>query len=62
MGSILKLAILETEKELKDLLTHEKSSRIKEKLQALYLYKIGKLTSRRDIAQALGRDEATLSR
>jgi putative transposase len=62
MGSVLRLAILETEKELKDLLTHEKSSRTKEKLQALYLYKTGKLTSRRDIAQAIGRDEATLTR
>ncbi|MGA7955036.1 MAG: helix-turn-helix domain-containing protein [Gloeobacterales cyanobacterium] len=62
MSSVLRLVILETEKELKDLLNHEKSARIKEKLQALYLYKTGKLTSRRDLAQAVGRDEATLSR
>ena len=62
MASILRLEILETAQELKDLLTHQKSSRIKERLQALYLYKIGKLTSRRDLAQAVGRDEATLSR
>ncbi|MBV8886564.1 MAG: helix-turn-helix domain-containing protein [Chroococcidiopsidaceae cyanobacterium CP_BM_RX_35] len=62
MGKIFKLNITQTSAELKTLLRKQTTSRGKERIQALYLLKIGKVKTLKDLAEVLGRDIATLYR
>ena len=62
MGKIFKLNITQTSEELKSLLRKQKTSRGKERIQALYLLKVGKVKTLKDLAEVLGRDVVTLYR
>ena len=57
-----KTQILETESELKKLLSQETNGRIKEKLQALYWLKTKKLYTIGQIAESLGYHRVTVQR
>ena len=62
MAGICKLNIVETQKELKTLLTQQKTASRKERVQALYLFKIGQVKTVKDLAIAIGRDRVTVQR
>lgn len=62
MGKTFKLNITQTSEELKILLGKQTTSKNKEKIQALYLLKLGEVKSLKDLANVLGRDTATLYR
>ena len=62
MAGILKITISQSTKDLKQLLHQQSSARLKERLQALYWLKSGKVKTRQDLAQLLARGESTVYR
>ena len=62
MTGVLNLNITETREHLKALLTQQKTAQGKERVQALYLLKIGQVKTVQDLAVALGRNRVTLQR
>jgi putative transposase len=62
MAGVLKINITQTAQQLKTLLAQQTTARGKERVLALYLLKIGKATTLKDLALVLGRDTATLYR
>lgn len=62
MANTLKLNITETREELKRILDRQTTSRGKERIQALYLIKIGEFKTLQDLADALGRNPTTVYR
>lgn len=58
----LNLNITETEEDLVTLLNQQIGDRSKERVVALYLLKIGRVTTLKDLAKTIGRNTATLSR
>ncbi len=55
-------AIGETISELRNRLKSATSASNKERLQMLYLLKLGKVQSRQELAELLGRDKSTITR
>jgi transposase len=62
MGLSLQVEIKESLEELEKAVKYVESASSKERLQMLYWLKTGQVTSRRAIAERLGRDEATITR
>ncbi|QIZ73186.1 helix-turn-helix domain-containing protein [Oxynema aestuarii] len=62
MAGVLKLKIHESGEELKNLLAKQSTARGRERIQALYLLKIGQVKTLKELAILLGRDTATLYR
>ena len=62
MAGVLKINITQTAQQLKALLAKQTTARGKERVLALYLLKIGKATTLKDLALVFGRDTATLYR
>ncbi|MBC6424173.1 MAG: helix-turn-helix domain-containing protein [Hormoscilla sp. SP5CHS1] len=62
MTGICKLEITETTEELKSLLQEQKSASNFQKVQALYLFKIGQVKTVKDLAITLGRSRITVQR
>ncbi len=62
MAGVLKLDIQESAEELKLLLGRQATSAGKERVQALYLLKIGKVKTITGLAEILGRDISTIFR
>ena len=62
MTGVCKLEITETSEELKSLLTQQKSASNFQKVQALYLFKIGQVKTVKDLAVTLGRNRITVQR
>ena len=62
MGRKLKLEIIETAEELKELLRKQREGRLKERVQALYLLKTQQVRELKGVAQVVGRDTSTLYR
>lgn len=62
MAGVCKLEIIETQKELKTLLAQQKTASRKERVQALYLFKIGQVKTVKELAIAIGRDRITVQR
>jgi hypothetical protein len=54
--------ISESQEELEKALKHATTASSKERLQMLYLLKSGQVTSRRSLAELIGRDQATITR
>ncbi|AUB43956.1 Transposase (plasmid) [Nostoc flagelliforme CCNUN1] len=57
-----KVEISESQQELEKALKHATTASTKERLQMLYLLKSGQVTSRRSLAELIGRDQATITR
>jgi putative transposase len=62
MAGVLKLEIAETVEELKTLLAKQTTARGRERIQALYLLKIGQVKTLKELGILLGRDTATIYR
>lgn len=62
MAGLLKLTIPESAEELKQLLHRQTTAASKERLQALYWLKTGKVKTRQDLARLLARGESTVYR
>ncbi len=62
MTGVLKLTITESAEELKALLTRQTKASARERIQALYLLKIGKVKTITGLAEILGRDISTIFR
>jgi transposase len=62
MTGVLNLNITETREHLKTLLNQQKTAQGKERVQALYLLKIGQVKTVQELAVALGRNRVTLQR
>ncbi|MBC6472846.1 MAG: helix-turn-helix domain-containing protein [Hormoscilla sp. GM102CHS1] len=62
MTGVCKLEITETTEELKSLLQEQKSASNFQKVQALYLFKIGQVKTVKDLAITLGRSRITVQR
>lgn len=62
MSGVLKLNITQTAQQLKSLLAKQTTARGKERILALYLLKINRANTLKDLAIVLGRDTATLYR
>lgn len=62
MAGICKVKIIETAAELKSLLSQQKTVCGYERVQALYLLKIGRIETVKDLATAIGRDRTTVQR
>ncbi len=62
MAGVLKIDIAETSEELKFLLAKQTTARGKERIQALYLLKIGQVTTLKELSIVIGRDQATIYR
>ncbi len=62
MSGVLKINITQTAQQLKNLLAKQTTARGKERILALYLLKINKASTLKDLAVVLGRDTATLHR
>jgi transposase len=62
MTGVCKLDITETSEELKSLLQEQKSASNFQKVQALYLFKIGQVKTVKDLAVTLGRNRITVQR
>lgn len=62
MSGVLKINITQTVQQLKTLLAKQTTARGKERILALYLLKINKARTLKDLAVVLGRDTATLHR
>jgi len=62
MTGVCKLEIIETTEELKSLLQEQKSASNFQKVQALYLFKIGQVKTVKDLAITLGRSRITVQR
>ena len=62
MAGVFELEITETVDELKTLLKQQTTAFSKERLQALYLLKLGRVETIQQLAIDIGRDRTTLSR
>ncbi|HLO52110.1 MAG TPA: helix-turn-helix domain-containing protein [Kamptonema sp.] len=62
MAGVCKLDITETAEELKSLLTEQKTVSGFQKIQALYLFKIGQVKRVKDLAVTIGVNRITLQR
>lgn len=62
MPGVLKLKITESGEQLKTLLAKQTTARGRERVQALYLLKIGQVKTLKELAVLLGRDPATIYR
>lgn len=62
MSGVLKINITQTAQQLKSLLVKQTTARGKERILALYLLKINRAKTLKDLAIVLGRDTATLYR
>lgn len=62
MSRPFQIEISESQEELEKALRHAKTASSKERLQMLYWLKSGQVSSRRSLAECLGRDEATITR
>lgn len=62
MGLRLQVEIKESQEELEKAVKYAAEASSKERLQMLYWLKTGQVTSRRSLAERLGRDEATITR
>ena len=62
MSRPFQIEIPESQEELEKALKHATSGSSKERLQMLYWLKSGQVTSRRSLAERLGRDQATITR
>jgi transposase len=62
MGLRLQVEIKESQEELEKAVKYATQASSKERLQMLYWLKTGQVTSRRSLAERLGRDEATITR
>ncbi|BAY35448.1 putative transposase (plasmid) [Nostoc carneum NIES-2107] len=62
MSRPFQVEISESQKELEKALKHATTASSKERLQMLYWLKSGQVSSRRSLAERLGRDEATITR
>lgn len=62
MPGVLKLKITESGEQLKTLLAKQTTARGRERVQALYLLKIGQVKTLKELAVLLGRDTATIYR
>ena len=62
MSGVLKINITQTAQQLKSLLLKQTTGRGKERILALYLLKINRAKTLKDLAIVLGRDTATLYR
>ncbi|MDM9584933.1 helix-turn-helix domain-containing protein [Nostoc sp. GT001] len=62
MSRPFQVEISESQKELEKALKHATTASSKERLQMLYWLKSGQVSSRRTLAERLGRDEATITR
>ncbi len=62
MGRTLQVEIKESQEKLEKAVKYAVEASSKERLQMLYWLKSGQVTSRSQIAQRLGRDEATITR
>lgn len=62
MSGVLKINITQTAQQLKSLLIKQTTARGKERILALYLLKINRANTLKDLAILLGRDTATLYR
>ncbi|NEO32445.1 MAG: helix-turn-helix domain-containing protein [Symploca sp. SIO3C6] len=60
MAGVCKLDIKETSEELKTLLAEQKTAINFQKVQALYLFKIGQVTTVQDLALTVGRNRVTV--
>ena len=62
MARVTKVEILESAEQLHELLRKQKTALSKERIQALYLLKIGQVKTMQDLAVVLGRGTATVQR
>ncbi len=62
MSRPFQIEISESQEELEKALKHAITASSKERLQMLYWLKSGQLSSRRSLAERLGRDQATITR
>jgi len=62
MSRPFQIEISESQEELEKALKHVTEASSKERLQMLYWLKSGQVSSRRSLAERLGRDEATITR
>jgi len=62
MSGVTHIRIRESLEELEAHLRQQKNPRLKERIQALYLLKVGQLASVIEVAKALGRHRATVQR
>jgi transposase len=62
MAKLCQLQITETTEELKALLAQQNTASSREKIQALYLFKIGQVKTVKELAQVMGRNRITLQR
>lgn len=62
MGRPFKIAIAETVNDLRNRLQSATSASSKERLQMLYLLRMGKVDSRQELANLLARDKSTITR
>ena len=62
MSRPFQIEISESQEELEKALKHATTASSKERLQMLYWLKTGQVSSRRSLAERLGRDQATITR
>ncbi len=62
MAGVLKLDIQETIEDLKSLLAKQTTARGRERVQSLYLLKVGQIRTLKELSILLGRDTATIYR
>lgn len=62
MSRPFRIEISESQEELEKALKHATTASSKERLQMLYWVKSGQVSSRRSLAEGLGRDQATITR
>ncbi|HIK04535.1 MAG TPA: helix-turn-helix domain-containing protein [Trichormus sp. M33_DOE_039] len=62
MAGVTRVKIKESAEELHELLRKQKTAKGKERIQALYLLKIGQVKTIQDLAVVLGRGSATVQR
>ena len=62
MVCVVKLDILESVEELQEILSQQTDSKLKQKVQALYLLKIGAANTIEQISKLLGCHRTTVSR
>ena len=62
MAGVFKLEMTETAEQLKSLLNQQKTVEGKERVQALYLLKLGQVKTIQQLAMVMGRDRTTVQR
>ena len=62
MSGVIKVEILETVDELRELLKSTENQEVKERIQALYWLKSGQVQTTRAIANLIGKHRVTVSR